>query len=76
MMLNLYFNNTIPTNTEEWFDEKVHPTNMADPDLYKAALEYHEIDKFDGPKGQLQLRNIYFQMKWELNTQRYHIYQH
>jgi len=21
--------------------EKVHPTNMADPDLYKAALEYH-----------------------------------
>ena len=43
--------------------EKVHPTNMADPDLYKAALEYHEIDKFDGPKGQLQLRNIYFQMK-------------
>jgi len=40
--------------------EKVHPTNMADPDLYKAALEYHDTEKFDGPEYQLKLRRFYF----------------
>jgi len=40
--------------------EKVHPTNMADPNLYNAALEYHDTDKFDGPVEQLKLRKIYF----------------
>ena len=43
--------------------KKVHPTNMADPDLYKAALEYHETDKFDGPEEQLKLRKFYFDFK-------------
>ena len=42
---------------------KVHPTSMADPDLYKAALEYHETDKFDGPEDQLKLRQFYFPFK-------------
>ena len=40
--------------------EKVHPTSMADPDLYKAAIEYHDSDKFDGPEDQLKLRKFYF----------------
>ena len=40
--------------------EKVLPTNMADPDLYKAALEYHDTDKFDGPQEQIELRKFYF----------------
>ena len=40
--------------------EKVHPTNMADPDLYKAALEYHDTDKFDGPQEQIEVRKFYF----------------
>ena len=40
--------------------EKVLPTNMADPDLYKAALEYHDTDKFDGSEDQLKLRRYYF----------------
>jgi len=39
--------------------EKVHPTNMADPDLYRAALKYYETDKFDGPEEQLKLRKFY-----------------
>jgi len=43
--------------------KKVHPTNMADPDLYKAALEYHDTDKFDGPKDQLKLRKFYFEFE-------------
>ena len=33
---------------------------MADPDLYKAALEYHNTDKFDGPENQLTPRRFYF----------------
>ena len=40
--------------------EKVHPTNMADPVLYKAALEYHETNKFDGPEEQITVRTFYF----------------
>ena len=40
--------------------EKVHPTNMADPDLYKAALEYHDTDNFDGPQEQITVRKFYF----------------
>jgi len=40
--------------------EKVRPTYMADPDLYKAALEYHDTDKFDGPEDQLKPRMFYF----------------
>ena len=38
----------------------VHPRNMADPDLYKAALEYRETGKYDGPEDQLTLRKFYF----------------
>jgi len=41
--------------------EKVQPTNIADPDLYKAALDYHETDKFDGPKEQIMVRAFYFE---------------
>ena len=40
--------------------EKVHPTNMADPDLYKAALEYHSTNTFDGPEEQITMRKFYF----------------
>jgi len=41
--------------------DKVRPTNLADPDHYKAALEYHHIpEKFIGPEKQLELRNFYF----------------
>ena len=36
---------------------------MADPDLYKAALEYHETEKFDGPEEQLKLRRFYFEFE-------------
>ena len=39
--------------------EKVHPTNMADPDLYKAALKYHDTAKYDEPEDQLTLREFY-----------------
>ena len=52
-----------PLMRKEDLIEKVHPTNMADPDLYKAALEYHDTDKFDGPEDQLKLRNYYFDFK-------------
>ncbi|XP_065887347.1 BTB/POZ domain-containing protein 9-like [Dysidea avara] len=41
--------------------DKVRPTNLADPDLYKAALEYHHIpEKFNGPEKQIEQRNFYF----------------
>ena len=40
--------------------EQVYPTSMADLNLYKAALEYHETDKFDGPEEQLKVRRFYF----------------
>ena len=41
--------------------DKVRPTNMADPDLYKAALEYHLVPKkFTGPDEQIQSRRFYF----------------
>jgi len=40
--------------------EKVHPTNMADPDLYKAALEYHDTLQYDGPEIQITMRKFYF----------------
>jgi len=41
--------------------DKVRPTNLAVPDLYTAALEYHHIpEKFNGPEKQLELRNFYF----------------
>ena len=40
--------------------EKVHPTNMADPDLYKVALEYHDTGKYDGPQEQIKVRKFYF----------------
>ena len=33
---------------------------MADPDLYKAAVEYHNTGRFDGPKEQMELRKYYF----------------
>ena len=41
--------------------DKVRPTNMADPDLYKAALEYHLMPKkFTGPDEQIESRKFYF----------------
>ena len=40
--------------------KKVHPTNMADLDLYRAALQYHDTDKFDGPQEQIKVRKYYF----------------
>ena len=41
--------------------DKVRPTNVADPNLYKAALEYHHIpEKFSGPEKQIELRNFCF----------------
>jgi len=49
-----------PLIQEDDLIEKVHPTNMADPDLYKAALKYHDTDNFDGPEDQLTLRKFYF----------------
>ncbi|XP_065886966.1 BTB/POZ domain-containing protein 9-like [Dysidea avara] len=41
--------------------EKVSPTNMADPDLYKAALEYHLMpENFTGSPEQTEVREFYF----------------
>jgi len=45
--------------------EKVHPTNMADLDLYKAALQYYNTDKYDGPEEQLKVRRYYFEFQAE-----------
>jgi len=40
--------------------DKIRPTNMADPDLYKAALEYHHMpEKFVGPEKQIELRKFH-----------------
>jgi len=49
-----------PLKTKDDLIEKVHPTNMADPDPYKAALEYRDTDKFDGSQEQITLRQFYF----------------
>jgi len=41
--------------------EKVRPSNLADPDLYKAAIEYHLMPKnFIGQHEQIKLRDFYF----------------
>ena len=40
--------------------KKVHPTKMADQDLYKAALEYHSNGQYNGPEDQTQVRKYYF----------------
>ena len=39
---------------------KVLPTQLADPDLYKAALEYHDTNKYNGPADQTSIREYYF----------------
>ena len=40
--------------------DKVRVANLADPDLYKAALEYHHIpEKFSGPEKQIKLRKFH-----------------
>jgi len=39
---------------------KVLPTQLADPDLYKAALEYHDTNKYNGPADQTSMREYYF----------------
>ena len=33
---------------------------MTDPDLYKAALEYHDTGKYDRPQEQIKVRKFYF----------------
>ena len=52
---------------------KVFPTGMADSGLYKAALKYHNGDKYDGPEEQVELRNYYFHFRpensFELNVE-------
>ena len=41
--------------------ERVRPTNMADSDLYRAALEYHLMpENFIGPPEQIEIREFYF----------------
>ena len=40
--------------------EGVHPTNMTDPDLYKATLEYHDTGRYDGPQEQIKMRKFNF----------------
>jgi len=41
--------------------EKVRPTNMADADLYRAALEYHLMpESYTGPAEQIKIREFYF----------------
>ena len=39
---------------------KVIPTTLADPALYKAALKYRDGSKYDGPQEQIRLRDYYF----------------
>ena len=48
--------------------DKVFPTQLADPDLYKAALEYHNTNKFDGPQDQIRLREHYFDFDRSVHT--------
>ena len=41
--------------------ELVGPSNLADPYLYKTALEYHILpNNFSGPQDQIKLRKYYF----------------
>ena len=53
--------------------DKVRPTNIADPDLYKAALEYHLMPKkFTGPDEQIELRRFYFDFSGAKSMQVFH----
>ena len=49
-----------PLMRKECLTDTVRQSNMADPDLYRAALEYHDTGQYTGPQEQITLRKFYF----------------
>ena len=49
-----------PLIAKDCLMDTVHPTNLAVPDLYKAALEYHDTGSYDGPQKQITVKKFYF----------------
>jgi len=47
---------------------KVLPTQLADPDLYKAALDYHDTDKNNGPANKIRIREYYFDFDCSIHS--------